>query len=276
MSKTLKLRRNGELFELSHYPTMYRAPGEPEPVRARREKETTKVKQKINARESSLSMLRYVHANYRTGRDLFVSLSFALDLTPKQARDFFSKFSRLIKPIYREQWKKLPAKMRRSLKTKGIDGEYRYISTMEDHNRQDEPINLHFHCFMSCNPNRRISALKLISDIWQQACGEYAGSVKVETLTGDDLMTDSVKYFLKQRRPKGAKRWSKSRNHREPEAAIRRRMPDRDIPDAPPGTKWIDGNYHFNDFGCYGWMICRIIDKRVFNRWYNRQSKAKI
>ena len=61
--KMVKMRYNGVFFEVSHYPQMYRKPGEPEAVRSAREKVTTDIKKRINARESRLNLMRTAHAN---------------------------------------------------------------------------------------------------------------------------------------------------------------------------------------------------------------------
>lgn len=271
--KMVKMRYNGVFFEVSHYPQMYRKPGEPEAVRSAREKTTSDIKKRINARESRLNLMRTAHANYIGGRDLFVTLHFCRDLSLPDGRKLVDKFHRLMRKEYAQQWKKLPADEKRRRHRRNEDGEYRWLCTWEDHKSTGEPVDLHFHFFMSRCPLHRVDMLQLIIRMWQQAAGTYCGSVNVRTLDASDLFEDTARYFLKQRKKAGLKRWTKSRNHKPARKPVYKRIPENDIPDCPPGCKWIDGDIRPNEFGVYGWAICRIVDKRVFKRWWNRQLK---
>ena len=262
---------NGELFELAHYPRC--ASGKDETARAARSRECSAAKKLINKRESRLSFMRIAQANYRNGCDLKVELRFSCETDERTARRRLDTFHRLRRQRYAEEWKRLKPDEKRRLRRQGDDGKYRWMCVLEDHTKAGEPCAVHFHLFMSRNPDHRRQALAGILADWQRACGSCAGSVKVSTLEGSDVFLDTARYFLKQRREKGRKRWTKSRNHRPPAPPVYKRIPEREIPDEPPGCKYIDGNTTFNEFGCYGYMICRIVDRRVFSRWGNKQQR---
>lgn len=275
MKKMLKMQCNGELFELCHYPILYNRK-ETDQQRAARQEETTRAKKIINRRESRMTFMRTAQANYRSGRDLKVELRFCQQIPEKTARRLLDRFHAIRRERYADEWKRLPPDEKRRRHRQEDDGKYRWMCVLEDHTKAGEPCAVHFHLLMTRNPNHRKNALDAIMADWARACGDLAGSVCVRTLEGSEVFQDTAKYFLKQRREKGRKKWTKSRNNRPPRPPVYQRIAERDVPDEPPGCKALDGNVTFNEFGTYGWMVCRVVDRRRFLRWWHRQEAKNI
>ena len=272
--KMLKMRYNGELFEQYYYPQLYRLPGEPEPRRGKREKETTKAKKEINRRERKVAFMRTAQANFAAGRDLAVSLHFSQPVTMKQARRCLNKFLSLRRKRHAAEWKAVPSAEKKRRHNRGEDAIYRAMMCAEDHSEEGQPINLHFHLLMSRNPDRKRQALAGIREDWARACGDFAGSAKVETLEGSDCFMQLAAYYLKMRREKGVKAWTSTRSCKAAPPPVYQRIPDRDVPDLPPGCMWIDGHDDFNPLiGAWGYRICRVTDQRKFRRWWNKLNK---
>lgn len=274
--KIVKMRCTGELFELSHYPKLYRLPNEPETARGKRCSLTTFAKQKINARERKAAFMRIAQANFRAGRDLAVCLHFSVPVDRATGQRAIQRFFALQRKRYAEEWKKLPAAEKRKYHNRKLDHDFRAMKVMEDHSEDGQPVDLHFHLLLTRNPDPRKQALRGIIEDWEAACRGCAGSVKVETLEGSDCFKQLAAYYLKMKRDKNCRAWTKTRNCKPAPQPIYQQIPERDIPDTPPGCVFIDGQDNYNDIiGVWGYRICRIADRRKFVRWWNRQINSK-
>ena len=146
--------------------------------RGERKKVTSEAKRKINAMRRKYGMMLLVGENFQPGRDLFVYLGHAQDVTEDEDKRFMRRFHRRMEALY--------AKL-------GIA--YRYIDVRETHSRDGEPCRLHHHLILSGTGRLMLGR---IAECW--GCG----SVDVRALRElTDNFEDTCRYLLKSARPRG-------------------------------------------------------------------------
>lgn len=97
--------------------------------RAGRRRTTEKAKQEINRRQRKWRLMQLINANFVSGRDLFVCLTYAPEASKARALEKFH------------------AKMKKAYARLGLV--YKYIAVTEEHDMDGEPVRLHHHLILS-------------------------------------------------------------------------------------------------------------------------------
>lgn len=219
--------------------------------RAARQKVTSEAKTKINAMRRRYELMQLMCCNFCGGRDLFVCLEFDRDVSDEEGRAALNAFHRRA----RERWDKLGA-------------EYRYIVIAETHGRDGEPARLHYHVIMSGTGRRMV---KTICELWRH------GSVDVRTLRElSDNFEDTCRYLLKERKPKNKRAYSCSRNLKRPPEPVRRKIPERESGELPPGVQLIERHSSEIVAGRYDILVGKIVDQAAFDRYWARIKRKHV
>lgn len=232
--------------------TMYSAgmlPGMRPVERRRREKAQTEAKDRINKTERDFYLVQLFECNFRPGRDLFVELSFRDEPTRKDEDRALQRFHRRMKKYFAARGR-----------------EYRYIIARETHNRDGDSVRAHYHLICVGTGQRMQS---VIAQNWD------AGSVDVRTLRQFfGSFKDTCDYLMKERKEKGERAFRTSRNLRRPEEPLRRKVPECEIGEVPPGVDPIKVEMNgSNPYGRYSIIIGNIVDQAAFDRYW---AKAKL
>lgn len=242
-----KQEANGDLYQMCLY-SMGTMPGMSPRQRAGRRRTTDAAKQEINRRQRKWRLMQLICANFRSGHDLFVCLTYAPDANRARALEKFH------------------TKMKAAYKKLGLT--YKYIAVTEEHDMDGEPARLHHHLILSGAADMRLAETV-------RACWPY-GHADVRTLReGADFFEDTALYLLKEDKHKarGARRYSTSRNLTPPAEPVRLRLPEEAEPETPPGVKIIENIRNANEFGRYEIMVGRIYDHKAFDAWYAGQRR---
>ena len=119
---------NGALYQMCLY-SMGTMPGMSPRQRAGRRRTTEKAKQEINRRQRKWRLMQLINANFVSGRDLFVCLTYAPEASRARALEKFH------------------AKMKKAYAKIGLT--YKYIAVTEEHDMDGEPVRLHHHLILS-------------------------------------------------------------------------------------------------------------------------------
>ena len=239
---------NGDLYQMSLYSSGLLF-GQSPRQRARREKETSAAKQEINRRQRQWRLMQQLHANFKVWRDLFVCLTYAE--VPKDAGRCLARFHALA---------------RKAFARLGI--EYKYIAVTEEHDMDGEPVRVHHHLVIPGMGTSRIFAA--VRECWP------FGTVDCRRLEeGEEMFFELAGYLLKNDRylPKGARRYSTSRNLKPPAEPVRLRLPETECGAVPPGVAVIRHDVHGNQYGRYEILIGRIYDHAAFDAYWAAQRK---
>lgn len=232
--------------------TMYSAgmlPGMRPAERQRRQRAQTEAKRKINLVERIYHLMQLFELNFKHGRDLFVELSFREEPSRKEEDRALERFHR---------------KMNRYFRSRGRI--YRYILVRETHNRDGDAVRVHYHLICT-GAGRRMQ--EVIVQAWD------AGSVDVRSLRDSmNSFEDTCRYLLKERKGDHERAYRTSRNLRRPEEPLRRKVPESEIGEVPPGVEPVrvemDGS---NPYGRYSIIVGQIVDPAAFGRYW---AKAKL
>lgn len=232
--------------------TMYSAgmlPGMRPAARRERKKVQTEAKRAINELQRDFYIVQLFECNFRPGRDLFVELSFREEPTEKEERRALERFHRRMTTCFKKRGR-----------------EYRYMIFRETHNRDGQPVRVHYH-LVCTGTGRRM--LDVIAGNWD------AGGVDVRTLRQFfSSFVDTVKYLTKERKPKGTRAYRCSRNLKRPDEPLRRKVPESAIGEVPPGVEPMHVNIKAdNPFGRYSIIVGQIVDEAAFARYW---EKAKL
>lgn len=176
---------NGALYQMCLY-SMGTMPGMSPRQRAGRRRTTEKAKQEINRRQRKWRMMQLINANFVSGRDLFVCLTYAPEASRARALEKFH------------------AKMKKAYARLGLA--YKYIAVTEEHDMDGEPVRLHHHLILS--GAHGVQLAEVVRECWA------SGLADVRTLReGADFFEDTAIYLLKEdvHKGKGARRYSTSR-----------------------------------------------------------------
>ncbi|RHT75345.1 hypothetical protein DW742_09285 [Butyricicoccus sp. AM28-25] len=238
---------NGPLYQMCLY-SMGTMPGMSPRQRAGRRRTTDAAKQEINRCQRKWRLMQLICANFRSGHDLFICLTYA----PEAAR------ARALEKFH--------GRMKAAYKKLGLT--YKYIAVTEEHDMDGEPVRLHHHLIISGAADMRLAETV-------RACWPY-GHADVRTLReGADFFEDTALYLLKEDKHKarGARRYSTSRNLTPPAEPVRLRLPEEAEPETPPGVKIVENVRNANEFGRYEIMVGRIYDHKAFDAWYAGQRR---
>lgn len=253
MAKIKKIRCNGTLYEQSEISSGC-MPRMTKQQRAKRSKITSEGKKVINTVESKLMMMRYICLNFVSGKDLKIELTYAGDEpTSTQAARYLSLFHAAMREFYRK-----------------LGYEYKYIAVTEHHGKDGAPARVHHHLIINAIPG--MQNIPHIIACWQKACKELAGFVNVETLFEHDNFEDTASYFLKEKKEKGKRRWTRSLNLIKPEPPQRFLIPEKERGEIPDGVKIFYESTKANEYGSYAFYIGRIIDIKAFERYQKRHN----
>lgn len=241
-----KEEMNGDLYQMSLYSAGILWGSSPR-QRAGRQRLTSEAKREINKTQARWRLQQIINANFRGGRDLFVCLTYREE--PGNDARALERFHRRAKAGYEKA---------------GL--EYRYICATERHDMDGEPVRLHHHLILSGSHKHRLAGL--LREAWPH------GHVDVRTLReGADMFEDTAIYLLKEDKPRGARRYSTSRNLRPPNEPVRLRLPEAECGEVPPGVTILERKIKANEFGRYEIMVGRIYDHRAFDAYWAVQRK---
>ena len=221
-------------------------------TRAARQHITSEAKRKINKANKKWRLMALFGANFQSGRDLFVCLTFGGD-EPSRA-----DAGRCLEEFHR--------KAKAAWEKRGLT--YKYISVREEHTMEGEECRLHFHLILSGCGRLMLGTLR--------SCWPF-GRVYSELLREfREGFEDTCSYLLKAPREKGERAYNASRNLVQPPQPVRRLIPEDERMDVPPGVKLIDEQRgQEGDAGSYAVLVGKIVDPAAFER-YMRQVKNKI
>ena len=189
-----------------------------------------------------------INANFVSGRDLFVCLTYAPEASRSRALEKFH------------------AKMKKAYAKRGLT--YKYIAVTEEHDMDGEPVRLHHHLILSGAYSVQLA--EVVRECW------ISGLADVRTLReGADFFEDTAMYLLKddKNKGKGARRYSTSRNLTPPAEPVRLRLGEEEEAEVPPGVKMIEHVQNANEFGRYEIMVGRIYDHTAFDTWWQIQRR---
>lgn len=252
MAQIRKEEANGSLYLSSQYSSGM-LPGMSARQRAGRKQGTSEAKQKINKKDQKWRLVSKANANFISGRDLFVCLTFREP--PGSERSCLQHFHEEVKERY-----------------KAIGLQHGYICVRETHSMEDVPVNLHYHLFMwgAHGAGMYQKLCQIIADAWPY------GMADVRILDdGGDFFEDTVKYLLKQKRSKGERAYSCSRNLKPAAEPIRRRVAEDAMLETPPGVKVIRYEVDANEFCRFAFCVGRIVDHAAFDTyWKDARRRA--
>ena len=136
---------NGALYQMCLY-SMGTMPGMSPRQRAGRRRTTEKAKQEINRRQRKWRLMQLINANFVSGRDLFVCLTYAPEASRARALEKFH------------------AKMKKAYVRLGLV--YKYIAVTEEHDMDGEPVRLHHHLILS--GAHGVQLAEVVRECWPQ------------------------------------------------------------------------------------------------------------
>lgn len=238
---------NGDLYQMSLFSAGVLF-GQSPRQRAERRKVTEKAKQEINKRAAVWRLMQLICANFTPGKDLFVCLTYR-DTPEDDDGRTLEKFHRRARAAYAK-----------------IGLTYRYICATERHDMDGTPVRLHHHLILPGAYGVRLA--DLLGEAWGH------GAVDVRTLRDkDDFFRDTAMYLLKEDKPRGARRYSTSRNLHPPAEPVRLRLPESESGEVPPGVVVVESTVYANTYGKYQYMVGRIYDHVAFDAYWARQRK---
>lgn len=224
-------------------------PGMRPAARRERKRVQTEAKRKINELNKLYQLVQLFELNFRRGRDLFVELSFRAEPDAAGERRALERFHRRMNRYFKERGR-----------------EYRYILVRETHNRDGQPVRVHYHVICTGTGQRMLDTI----------CGYWdAGSVDVRSLR--DAMNsfeDTCRYLLKEKKSENERAYRTSRNLKRPPEPLRRKVRESESGEVPPGVEprhvVVDGS---NPYGRYSMIVGVIVDAAAFERYW---AKAKL
>ena len=104
-----------------------------------------------------------------------------------------------------------------------------------------------------------------------------AGGVDVRTLR--DVLNsfeDTCRYLLKEKKPQNERSYRTSRNLKRPEEPLRRKVPESQMGEVPPGVEPVQMVLNgSNPYGRYYILIGTITDQQAFDRYWSRAKADK-
>lgn len=218
--------------------------------RAERTKIQTEYRKKMNKLNRKIELVQLVSANFKSNKDLFIELSFAREVTKKEENTILKRFHRRMANYFKKRGR-----------------EYRYIIVRETHNRDGEPVRVHYH--LICTGTGQLMKDKII-EFWG------AGSVDVRSLRELKAnFEDTCNYLLKEEKPVNERAYRCSRNLKRPEEPLRRKIPERECGVIPDGVVIVYQDLKDKFWGRYEIIICKIVDEKAFNRYWERAKLDK-
>ena len=218
--------------------------------RAGRKKTTAEGKKIINALRRKTVLMMLMAANFVSGRDLFVELGYSEEPDAKRVAN-------ALKTLHRN--------MRKICAAAGL--EYKYILITETHGRDGQPVRLHHHIIMTGAGGLMLDAIKTA---WGM------GGVDVRTLRElADNFEDTCEYLLKEDKPKGKRAYSTSANLTRPPEPLRRKVPEGEAGEIPPGVKVVRHKLYGDEYGRYEIIMGKIIDQRAFDGYWARAQRDR-
>lgn len=241
--------RAGRLYIGSIYPLGF-LPKQRPSQRSKRKKVQTEAKRLINFIERKYYLMQLFGVNFKPNRDLFIELSFAKEPTEKEEKRALERFHRRMNNFFKKKGK-----------------QYRYILVRETHNRDGQPVRQHYH--IVCTGTGQLMQEKIIQ-FWGM------GGVNVQSLRElSDNFEDTCEYLLKEKKPENERSYRCSRNLKRPEEPLRRKIPESECGQVPPGVEDIKFYRDNNDFGRYEIIIGKIVDEKAFDLYWQKAKMDK-
>lgn len=241
--------RAGRLYIGSIYPLGF-LPKQRPSQRSKRKKVQTEAKRLINFIERKYYLMQLFGVNFKPNRDLFIELSFAKEPTEKEEKRALERFHRRMNNFFKKKGK-----------------QYRYILVRETHNRDGQPVRQHYH--IVCTGTGQLMQEKIIQ-FWGM------GGVNVQSLRElSDNFEDTCEYLLKEKKPENERSYRCSRNLKRPEEPLRRKIPESECGQVPPGVEDIKFYRDNNDFGRYEIIIGKIVDQKAFDLYWQKAKMDK-
>ena len=163
--------------------------------RGRRENLTTEEQQKRNMAMARKGLTRIINANF-TGKDYFVLLTYAMDVTVDEAKKEFSNF--------RDRLNRYRKKNKFS--------ELKYIAVIET---QGKKKRVHHHVLINAFDGMSMKeAAEILENVWGK------GTVLIKHLYKNQKDNRLASYITKENKRKGEKGWSSSRNLVQPKVKL--------------------------------------------------------
>ena len=131
--------------------------------RAGRRRTTEKAKQEINRRQRKWRLMQLINANFVSGRDLFVCLTYAPEASRARALEKFH------------------AKMKKAYAKIGLT--YKYIAVTEEHDMDGEPVRLHHHLILS--GAHGVQLAEVVRDCWASGLADVRSCARARTFFED-------------------------------------------------------------------------------------------
>ena len=256
----VKTIKSGDMLEVEAYP-LYTIP---EGKRGERKNKSTLAQQRLNDKNTVKHVKRIVHANF-TEKDMWATWTYSDDNLPadhEQAKRDMQNFIR---------------RMKRWLKRNGhedLDLKYVYVTEFDD--GVGKKTRVHHHMITNF-PDRDVA-----EELWNGG-----GRVQTRRLQPDDHGLEGlVRYILKDKKKRPTKRYSVSRNMKEPKVTVAdskmtrkrsERLVTEEICAQELFEKWYPG-YSFNDMeaklsewssGAYIYVRMKKIDSLVKHKRRN-------
>ena len=178
--------------------------------RGRRENLTSEEQAKRNLALARKGMTRIINANF-TGKDYFVLLTYAAEVTVEEARRLLANFFLRLKRYRR----------------KNGFSDLKYVAVIETQGKNER---VHHHIVMNAFDGLSMKeGLEILLEKWGH------GTVLIKHLYKNQKDNRLASYISKENIKKGAKRWSTSRNLKKPEIKIERvKETKKKVPLRPP------------------------------------------
>ena len=191
----VKTIRSGDMLEVEAYP-IWDIPGG---RRGRRGKGSSTAQQNLNDKNTKKRLIRLVNTNF-TDKDLWATLTYSTGKLPadhEQAKRDMQNYIRRLK-----RWLKRQSKYEKFA--------LKYIYVTEYNNDEKKKVRIHHHIIMNF-PDRNIA-----EDLWNGG-----GRTQTRRLQPDDFGLEGLtRYITKDRKKDPSKRYTVSRNLKQPKITI--------------------------------------------------------
>ncbi|WP_158212495.1 hypothetical protein, partial [Lysinibacillus odysseyi] len=192
----VKTIRSGNMLEVEAYPLMAMPTGG---KRGKRRKESSTAQQNLNDKNTIKRVTRIVHTNF-TEKDIWATWTYANGKLPadhEQAKKDMQNFIRRLK-----RW------LKKQKKYENFELKYVYVTEFDDGN--DKKVRVHHHMITNF-PDRDAA-----EELWNGG-----GRVQTRRLQPNDFGLEGlVRYVMKDKKKNPTKRYTISRNMKQPKVTI--------------------------------------------------------
>lgn len=189
-----KTVKSGKILECEIYPVMSDM-GKWKRGKGKKKQESRTAQKNLNDKNAIKHFVRLINANF-TEKDITIHLTFDDANLPKsyeQAKNYVTNYINRLK---------------RRMKKLGL-GELKYVYVIEFNNAEGKKVRIHSHIIMNFNDR------KVAEELWVKG---FANSKQLQP--NNSGLTALAKYMVKQQRKDGTKRYSPSRNLKQPKITV--------------------------------------------------------